>query len=367
MPVVKNIREKVKIREVLRQLKANKLVSNVSFERVYGNGTFSVTFVDGITETWYISNNISESHVFDFVMPDDNWFKNKQIRTYREFETNPLNPTYESLQSYFLVSKKDLKEAGFCEVRLKVHELICELVKEGWIPFKYPEQGLRHDFELIRNRDLNKYAEGSHRIAPYRSTINYGRLLIMHFNDISDIRYSYRPTFRESWAPVPLFQAICSLTRNNRNITRSSIHKFMSTMGGRNISGFRIPLVHPWQIIFHKFKVTSVYDLEPNYGEKAIAAAASGVKYGPLKELNQELVKFLDLKEAHSDVTILNCLQPLSDDELQNRIKTAKTPKAIAIVTKEQWRKLKCLQQCEIRVDPSMLSNILNMVVLFQI
>lgn len=364
---MRSLKEKLKIRETLKRLNNHQLVSEVSFERVYGNGTFSVTFTDGITETWYMSDNIKEKHIFDSIMPKDEWFKNKQIKTYREFEANPLNPDYQQLQSYFLISKKELKEAGFCEVRLKIHELIDSLIKEGWISFKYPDNSLRKDFELLKKDDLNNYAEGTHRIAPYRAKPKGGKLLLMHFNDIGDIKYSYRPTFRESWAPVPLYQAITNLVSARKNITRSAINKFIATMGGRHTSGFRVPLIHAWQAIFTKMKISSVYDLEPNYGEKAIAAAAHNIHYKPLKPINTDLLKFIGSKEGKSDITILNCLSPLSDDELQSRIKSINTPQAIAIVTKEQWQKLKCVYQYEIRIDPSMLSNILHMAVLFQI
>lgn len=365
--MMRNLKEKLKIREVLQRLKNHPLVSKISFERVYGNGTFTVTFTDGITETWYMSGNIREKHIFDSIMPTGEWFKNKQIKTYKEFETNPLNPDYQQLQSYFLISKKELKEAGFCEVRLKIHELIDSLVKEGWIPFKYPENSLRKDFESLKKDNLNKYAEGTHRIAPYRNRTNNGKLLLMHFNDIGDIKYSYRPTFRESWAPIPLYQAINAMVISRKNITRSAINRSITIMGGRHTSGFRVPLIHSWQAILTKMKVTSVYDLEPNYGEKAIAAAAHNIQYKPLKPINSDLLKFIGSKEGKSDITILNCLTPLSDDELQSRIKSISTTKAIAIVTKEQWRKLRCLQQYEIRIDPSMLGNILHMVVLIQI
>jgi hypothetical protein len=357
--------EKVKIREVTNYLRKHRLVKTIEFERVYGTGIFKVAFVDGITENWYTSNNITRNHHYDHIMPNDAWVKNKPIKTYREFETNPLRNDYEKLQSYFMISKRDIKQAGFCEVRLKIHELVTELMKEGWIPIKYPDASLKRDFEHVKA--IAGAWEGTHRIAPYRGNKKYGHLLMMHFNDISDIKYEHRPTLREAWRAVPLYKAVNEMTYAGRDITRASLVRNMTTtIEGRAQAGTRLPLIEAWKTLFDKLKLSAVYDLEPNYGEKAIAATACGTKYKALVPSNTELLKFVGAKEGQADTTILTCLNILSDDELQRRINALSTPKAIAIVTKEQWRKLDCIQQYEIRLDPAIIGHILHMACYFK-
>lgn len=359
------LQEKVKIREATNYLRKHKLVKGIEFERVYGTGIFKISFTDGITENWYTSSNITRNHHYDHIMPDDAWIKNKTIKTYREFETNPLRDDYEKLKSYFMISKRDIKQAGFCEIRLKIHELVTELMKEGWIPIKYPDASLKRDFEHVKA--IAGTWEGTHRIAPYRGNKKYGHLLMMHFNDIGDIKYECRPTLREAWRAVPLYKAVNEMVCNGRDITRASLVRTMTTVvEGRAQAGMRLPLIEAWKTLFDKLKLPAVYDLEPNYGEKAIAATACETRYKALVPANTDLLNFVGAKEAPADTTILTCLTTLSDDELQKRIDSMSTPKAIAIVTKDQWRKLDCLQQFEIRLEPSFEGNILHMAVHFK-
>lgn len=339
----------------------------MSFKRVYGTGIFRVTFVDGITESWYTSDNITEGHYFDHVMPPIQWFKDRAIPTHREFETNPLNDDYEELQSYFMVSKRDYNVAGFCEVRLKIHEIVCDLMAEGWRRFKYPIKSLKRDYESLRSESLTSYWEGMHRISPYRAPRRHGRLLLLHFNDVGDIKDGYRQTLREAWYAVPLYRAINRIVDSNHNITRSRIIHTMMAIEGENISGPRLPIIGAWRALFSKLKLPAVHDLDPNYGEKAVAAAICNIGYSFEKQCNNDLLNFIGSRSGTTDTTIITNLKILSDDELNNRIKNVKTSRAIAIVTKEQLVRLKPIQQFEIRLDPIALSNVLHMAVWFQI
>lgn len=265
-----------------------------------------------------------------------------------------------------MISKNDLKAAGFCETRLKIHELVHALIEEGWQEFKYPLRSLKRDWEAFKSESLDFYWEGMHRIAPYRARHSAGRLLLLHFNEIGDIRHEYRLTLKEAWKATPLYLAINMAVDNNHSITRSRLIHTMALIKGSNISGPRLPIAGAWRVLFQKLKLPAVYDLDPNYGEKAMAAAVCNIGYRPLKDCNRDLLNFIGSRDGQADTTIINNLKVLSDEELDSRIKSVNTPKAIAIVTKEQWKRLKSIQQFEIRLEPN-ISNRLHMAVWFQI
>jgi hypothetical protein len=357
----------VALRKTLERLRNHPLVKRLKFERQYGNGAFKITFTDGIREYWYQTDNIRVGHHFSYVI-DRPLIADQPLPTYREFETNPLEDNYEELLPYFLVTSKEIQRTGFCDLRLKVHELINELVSEGWKGFHYPESALRRDLEAVRTAKDKPYWESPFRMTMYSAqTLSPpGKLLMSHFNPVGTIRYKDRATFEEAWQPLPLFHAINYNIDLKRNLTRATIIRALSGMqAGRRMAGPRLPNAMIWRVIFETLKPESVLDIDPNFGEKAIAAAVTNTKYAAAD--HEELRTFIKTESAIPNVTILNTTNPISDNVLKDRISAAKTTTAIAVVTREQAEWLPIIKKYELRTEPVILGNILHILAYFKI
>lgn len=360
---------KAAIREVLDRFSKHPLINEIIIRRRHNKRWFRVKFKSGITEYWYLSPRQKYKPDYSFFVPNDKPLITRHpIRIYREFETNPLEPNYDELQHYFFISSRDIEKAGFCEVRLKVHEIVDELVKKGWQRFRYPHKALMRDFQNLMDIDVSSYWENLRRLTMYSiRNKEYGKLILSHFNDIGHIRYKDRPTLAESWQYVPLLQTINRLVAHRRDITIHSIVKMLTAIDSSTyISGPRLPNVGVWKTIFVKFGIKSIIDLVPNYGEKAIAAAACNIAYSA-KQPSQavmDIVKFLNIRPASDGVYILTGPEPLSDDVLENHL--SMRGNKLAIVTKDQANKYKPAEQYEIRTEPRVLGNIFHVIAYYR-
>lgn len=358
------------LRETLARLTKHPLISEIKLGRRHGVPVFDVHFSDGITEHWYLYASAIPKHNFSFVVADGQpLFTGFAPNTYGEFETNPLEDDFEELKSFFMVSRHDISKAGFCEIRLKVHEIINELLTLGWQRFRYPESALLKDFESVKNVSLQLYWEANHRLTMYKPKRREpGTLLLSHFNDIGHMKYKDRLTLAESWQPVPLFHAINYSLRVGKNITYASLVRVLTAIlpDGFWIAGPRLPNVCIWKAIFTKLGLKSVIDWEPNCGEKAIAAAACGINYTgkDIREEVKELSGFLRLAGANAGTQILTGTQPVSDEELATRLAT--TGPRIAVITKDQVKKFVPAEQFEIRTEPHHMGKILHVVAFYK-
>lgn len=354
----------------MSRLKTHPLVSKITHKHHNGDGIFQVKFTDGITESWGYTETVKRLFHHSFIIPAGRpLFNEKKVVTYREFETNPLKSDYEELLPYFLISNKELHQSGFCEARLKVHELIKELTTEGWVDPHYPDFVLKRDFDNIKTSKLSNYWEASHRMTMYKwKGLPPGRILLTHFNKIGNLKHKNRPSLIESWIASSLFPIINRLISTGYDITRASIIRCLTAdiNNSTYIAGPRLPSIVIWRAIFEKFKIKSVVDLDPNFGEKLIAAAACGAHYQPIEWTNvlQDINNFIKPVSTVVDpIMIINCTTPLSDEELLERLKKVNTDSFIIIISKEQLPLIKYTELYEIRTEPSFTTKTLNYIV----
>lgn len=246
-----------------------------------------------------------------------------------------------------------------------VHELIDKLLKEGWAELKYPDIALKRDLDTVKrfdHRQLFKHQEFS--IYPGKSS---GSLIVRHFLPCGDLAHPGRQTLKEAWRPSVLNQAINQNLRSRRDITRASIVHCLGTRKGRAIAGPKIPSINTWVAIFKALGTTSVYDIDPNFGEKAIAAAALGIGYkafSPNEHLSK-MFSWLDHQNIPSDVTIVTNAEPIDDQLLSNRLKST-SGMAIGIITREQAAKFHPSRSWPIRIELLRAQTAKHMVAVFQ-
>lgn len=226
-----------------------------------------VQFDTGISEYWALTpKGLEKSRSFELPL-NENLFTDHEIPTFKQFETNRLlyPNDYEVLKDHFIIKKKDLEQAGWCEVRFKVHDLAVSLVEEGYIPIQYTNKILQEDLENLRTESLERYQSSVIRFSAFSSIPPSGRRLIMHF----------MPCYaRERWEFYPIYNTINKLL--HKDITRENIVYYMSR--SRQISrhpAFYRALFNQWFNIENK----RVLDMNPNWGFKALAVLIEGGEY----------------------------------------------------------------------------------------
>lgn len=292
-------------------------------------------------------------------------YSDKEVPIYREFEANPLEPNYQSLQHFFVAQYKDISKADFCHSRIVVHTIIDRLLREGWQELRYPEAALRADLEAARMEDLTPYMKnGKLDVYPRVSGAPAkGTLILRHFMTCGDVKYKNRPTLRESWTPNILCRVINRCIAIKEDITRSTIVRQLTIYPSNEVaSGPTMPPINIWRVVFNLLKPQGVYDLDPHFGEKAIAAHINGISYTPI---TSPISEWLGSKPGIPDFTILNNMSPIETNDLNDRISRSQTDKMIAIITKAQAANLNIIHRWDIKTDPKVLGlddNILAVV-----
>lgn len=291
-------------------------------------------FDTGITEHWNLKKD--PVRVYNtFELPYNRpYFNDYDLKIHRQFENNPLYPEdCEILKDHFILKKSDLKKAGWCDVRFKVHDLAVQLVEEGFIPIRYTESLLREDYEALLAEDLSKYQSTIIRFST-KPTLPTGRRLIMHF----------LPCYAsECWTFEPLYQAINSLMYTD--ITREGIVYHMSRPYQKSI--------HPtfYRAIFRQWfdiKDKKVYDLHPEWGFKALGILAEGGHYychsSHLDGL-QNLGRFIggqvsSPNQSRYDLAILSGTKPIDINNIGKMIKNFKhiADTLMITVSRNDWR-----------------------------
>lgn len=363
---LKIIHRKVALREALTRIRAHPLVVSAKQSRAFGDFVITVEFTDGITECWGLKSPGApepNSTVKYYFIIDRKLFAD-EVPIYHEFETNPFSPDYEKMLNYFIIQKKDIKKAGFCQARFMVHELVDKLVKEGWTELKYPQVALKKDLEAVKKFN-HKQLFKNQEFSVYQGYRSVGSLIIRHFIPCGDMAHPGRQTFKEAWRPEVLNQVIN--LNLGRDITRASIVHTLGTYSGRIISGPKIPSVSIWVSIFKAIGTKSVYDIDPNFGEKAIAAAALDIGYRAFNpnEHVSKMIDWLNHKNEYTDVTVITNITPVDDTTLTNRLK-ASANSAIGIITREQATKFIPTYSWPIRIEPIRVQTTEHMVAVFQ-
>lgn len=342
LDTLKMINRKAALREALARIRACPLVLSAKASRAYGDFAITVKFTDGVTERWGLKSpgapEPNSTSKYYFVI-DRKLFAD-EIPVYHEFESNPFADNHAEMLKYFIIQRRDLKKAGFCQIRFMVHQLVERLMREGWSELKYPQIALKKDLEAVKKFNFKQlFKNQAFSIYPGKAS---GSLIIRHFVPCGDLAHTGRKTLKESWRTETLFQALNMNLSSNRDITRASIVHMLGTYNGRAIAGPKIPNVNIWAAVMKAIGTTSVYDLDPNFGEKAIAAAALGIGYRAFNpsEHVTKMISWLNHKNVVPDVTIITSMTPVDDTTLSNRLNSTASI-AVGIITREQATKFK--------------------------
>jgi len=184
------------------------------------------------------------------------------------------------ISKHFLVRRDELKTAGFCDIRIKLHELALQLANEGWVDLEYPIEFLEEDFKNICEANTNNVFCNRQWITAWPSTKqggSPGRIISSHFMKWGNITFG-RPTLAEQWQPRPLYNALQRTYLFHHDLTRTNVVRSMMNQ----YIGFKYVYPVFFRNLFENiFKIDKpkVLDFNPHVGAVAMATAASKGSY----------------------------------------------------------------------------------------
>lgn len=310
-------------RKAVQRVRDSPIVEDI--ERHYNH--LIIKFKTGIKETWLLRKGISKR--FIYVFPRSRHFTEHQIPKYLEYNRNIIDHDYKEVLPYFLIQYVDFKKAGFCEVRIRIHELITELMEEGWINPQYTREALDNEKRKLLECDRTTISRKNGWMNPHRKGVRIGHLILSHFYDWGEYSQGYRISMKEAWEnPLTHYYSINKLIKSKKDITRSNLIQAMETHPGRKICGPLMTSVAFYKDIISrilKLKKPKILDLSPMWGSKLLATWVLNGSYyhnndfEPFVKASNGLSEYLNIpiytadKSTKVDLTIisdLNCTDP---------------------------------------------------------
>jgi hypothetical protein len=311
-------------RLAVKRLKKTPIVTEISYNyyRIF------VKFANRLKEFWILRDHFKGNpRWFAIRIPLKNLLTEYRLPVYSEFETHPLDEEeQEFLRPFFIIQRSDIKKAGFVDIRLAVHSLIARLLSEGWIDLKYPKSFLKEDLERLRQCDSNRFFVSPDTMSaylkyghPHLST--EGRTLVEHFLKWGNYSTGGR-TLKDAWANAScLHGAIQTLLETEKDITRSNVVRYLGIGGGNRHSGPKF--INPgffYSAIKNFFISTkTIYDHQPGFGSKMLAASLMECEYVPNGGEFKEMASFVGCKigvpQDRYDLAILSDIDPLKSSE----------------------------------------------------
>jgi len=332
---------KVERRRILKYLDNCAIVDRYKHKIRNAGEYFLVWFKTGVRECWVAREAVHYKtgdpykHYNRYNIPIGECLNDHEVVTYCEFETRHLY--LNDFDHMFSIQFQDLKKAGFCPTRVKVHELALKLAAEGWKEPTYPLDVLESEFEELRESNVQKHQFTPNRIVKGTSGAIRGKKLYYHFLQYGDLTEGTRKSLKEAWKdPYLIYRATRYLISRKRDLTRTNIIDRMQGLPSVR-SGPRIPNCNFWRAVIRKFAPSTkrIFDVEPGMGEKLLAAVCDGRSYGweGRNELH-EMSEFIGNKiPVGYDLHILSGLEPLDKSAALHALQEARP--SIFLVSRE--------------------------------
>ena len=268
-------RLKPEVREAIRLLRQSDLVKSVDITWY----EISVKFKTGIRENWILNPRKNQKKRFSLPFPYVNLF-GREIKTFCEFQTKLFDDAYNaSIAPCFRVQYRDIKRAGFIDVRLKVQELVRQLYSEGWIQPQYPLIALRDDLRRVDEYSLDTTVVGN-LVNAYSTYRQPGYIISSNFcKNWGDIEEPRRRSLKKAWKMKSvLYRAINKIIHARNDITRSELIRTLAIFSSKKHGPRFISPVFYRGILERVLKVEKPVILDPTPGYGSVAVATSLVK-----------------------------------------------------------------------------------------
>tara|TARA_R100001244_G_scaffold25113_2_gene25371 strand:+ start:38458 stop:39561 length:1104 start_codon:yes stop_codon:yes gene_type:complete len=303
------INRKISILRLEEKLRAHPDISKVERKTTYLHVTFRTS---GVTEHWVL-NNRARNKWRSVELPKNGPFFKKPIETQYHFEPDPFGRDELLYHSHFIITKKSLKEAGFCDKRIALHRMIQRLLDSGWNSIKYPTKELGEDLRRIIMEDYSIFMSSIIRFHYNPKPNPAGRRVVLNFSEPDDETLAVWSDPKKLWQLLsPMFLSRAPITRE-KIVRRSLTNRIISP-------NFYRAIFNQW----NPLKGLSVLDLAPHPG-RAIAVSVDRGEYH-YAEKNFDYNSLGDYLTSYNlpnlspnnkpfyDVILLNGINPISLD-----------------------------------------------------
>lgn len=350
---------------ILQQLQYRKLLgwlnNQPNITAIKNSSYFRVRFhKTEITEYWALTDEAyARRHHFCFRMPSGPYHI-KPLSVYRQFESDPFKPN--QLNHHFIITSRQIGEAGWCDVRIKIHELADQIAAEDMLDFNYTDQLLKEDLEELKHTDINRHKSSLIRLIVFpQPNSHMGRRLRYHF--LPWKKYLKGLMDRK----ISIYRALTRLVEKGRNLTRENlIREFEEYMPSIASPGL-------WRSVFQNYiDITNkkVYDIAPDWGAKLLAVSledglychSSSEMHDKFAQLGNFLKRSVTLGiPCQPDIIILSSHRPLDLLTAISRAKICEHYRArkILIIQSKDLKEFKKYHMPTkiVRIDTQMTTN----------
>jgi len=307
------LKRKQQLEELVAELQRHSSVVSASYTHFF----VRVVFATGITENWALNDEAHKKRKrYVYRLPETGPYFKDPINTYSQFETNPLNSDHDLLKDHFIVKRKDLRKAGWCDVRCKIHELTLELYNQGWRDIAYPDSVLRQDYDDLKNSSFEKHQTSLIRYSAFDGRAS-GRRLILNFI----------PTLaKDYWEIYPIYHRFNKEVSGWWDLTRERLVYDLSLRYHTvRFPGFFRSIFNQWYPISGK----NVLDLHPDLGYKALGVVVDGGNYYHVSDQKEALARLGEFTTSiiapheegnHYDLAMISDVHPITLKEVDERI-----------------------------------------------
>lgn len=294
------LRRKLEVQKLIQALKDHDQIELLANNYYYLKVKFTAT---NLTEYWAINDDGMKRRRRDrFKLPKGPFFT-EDLELKSQFETNPLYPDQLTiLKPHFIIERKMLNEAGWCTLRLKVHEIAAILAEEGLTPLQYTKPILGSDLDKVLSDNLDRYQLSPIRFGVRTNQKIYGRRIINHFEPLNEVAI-------KTWAnTAALVRAITHIVQSKKPLTMEGIVRRASGGGFVNPNFYR-----SWFRGRLSLAGSRVLDLNPN-GSRALAVMLEGGSYDAMDYSKlSDFLLITDINKDKYDIAFLNGVSPVSD------------------------------------------------------
>lgn len=300
---------KIWVRELLVRLRALESVKRVELR----SNIIKIKF----------KNSNSEKYAIDKVMSNRFRLYKKDCRiktipqTVFQYETNVDGSEYYA--AHIHIPKRTFKKASFIERRLALQEFATVISKREYIHPRYPIDIITHDYrrmydEVAINACIKRNMFTAYPLVDGKNA-RPGFKLIAHFFGLQSM---WESILKDPRKVIKILNRICqsNVEVNTNNVMKATFRVF------RNYVPDRVKIYDPRMYIklLRSLNVTSVLDLHPGYGYRAMACAVMGIKYYTIPTpkfniaIDNGLAEFIRLDYHVYNGESVDCV--LSDNDL---------------------------------------------------
>jgi hypothetical protein len=290
------------VRELFDKLQTQPTVRKVYLRKDH----IHVRFMNYFWETYYVNRlPTGRRPPLSYIITKDDARLEKVPQTLPEYEVDLLEEVYDKsgiIQTpHIMINRRDLKKASLIEKRLAVHEYCRQITQRKWMWPEHPEHVLLDEWSRLQSFKPTKYMyDGMFSVfARTGKKPPPGRRLIEHFFDIEE----FSSVFRSPRLVMRMLNELVDrpdLLFNFHNVMR--IFSCGAALVPPRYPLFRISDPAAYAVIFQRLGIRgSILDLNPGFGNRAIAAALECLKYYTIpderfsKALDKGFADFVEL------------------------------------------------------------------------